>query len=41
VRRSVPWPVRSVLAGTAGAATMTLAYAVERRLRPGVRGPLD
>jgi hypothetical protein len=41
VRRSVPWPVRSVLAGTAGTATMTLAYAVERRLRPGVRGPLD
>jgi len=30
-----------VLAGTAGTATMTLAYATERRLRPRVRGPLD
>jgi hypothetical protein len=29
----VPWPVRSILAGTAGTATMTLAYAAERRLR--------
>jgi hypothetical protein len=37
----LPWPVRSVLAGTAGTTTMTLAYAVERRLRPRVRGPLD
>ena len=37
----VPWPVRSALAGTAGTATMTLAYALERRLRPHVRGPLD
>jgi hypothetical protein len=35
------WPIRSVLAGTAGTATMTLAYAAERRLRPGVRGQLD
>jgi hypothetical protein len=37
----VPWPVRSVLAGTAGTATMTLAYALERRLRPRHRGALD
>src|SRR3954447_21955672 len=37
----VPWPIRSVLAGTAGTTTMTLAYAAERRLRPRVRGPLD
>jgi hypothetical protein len=37
----LPWPVRSVLAGTAGTAAMTLAYAVERRLRPGLKGPLD
>src|SRR3954451_2187239 len=37
----LPWPVRSVLAGTAGTATMTLAYAAERRLRPSARGPLD
>ena len=32
-RRKLSWPVRSVLAGTAGTATMTLAYAAERRLR--------
>src|SRR3954447_13525279 len=37
----VPWPIRSVLAGTAGTTTMTLAYAAERRLRPGRAGPLD
>jgi hypothetical protein len=37
----LPWPVRSVLAGTAGTATMTLAYAAERRLRPRFTGPLD
>src|SRR3954447_7256992 len=37
----LPWPVRSVLAGAAGTATMTLAYAAERRLRPSARGPLD
>jgi hypothetical protein len=35
------WPIRSVLAGTAGTATMTLAYAAERRLRRDQRGPLD
>ncbi|WP_157591849.1 hypothetical protein [Solirubrobacter soli] len=34
-------PVRSVLAGAAGTATMTLAYAAERRLRRGAKGPLD
>jgi hypothetical protein len=34
VRRwRVPWPIASVLAGAAGTATMTLAYAAERRLR--------
>ena len=33
-------PVRSVLAGAAGTAALTLAYAVERRLR-SERGPLD
>ena len=37
---AVPWPIRSVLAGTAGTATMTLAYAAERRLRHA-RTPLD
>ena len=38
---SLPWPVRSVIAGTAGTTTMTLAYAAERRLRARHRGPLD
>ena len=37
---NLPWPVRSVLAGAAGTAAMTLAYETERRLRR-VRGPLD
>jgi hypothetical protein len=40
-RLPVPWPVRSVLAGTGGTATMTLAYAAERRLRRRVKGQLD
>ena len=35
------WPVRSVLAGTAGTAALTLAYCTERRLRPLHDGPLD
>jgi hypothetical protein len=35
------WPLRSVLAGAAGTAALTLAYGVERRLRPRVSGPLD
>src|SRR6059058_990024 len=38
---NIPWPIRSTLAGTVGTATMTLAYATERRLRPQVHGPLD
>lgn len=37
----IPWPVRSVLAGTAGTAALSVSYAVERRLRPRRRGPLD
>src|SRR3954471_19089740 len=37
---TVSWPIRSVLAGTAGTATMTLADAAERRVRRA-RGPLD
>lgn len=40
-RSQLAWPVRSILAGTGGTATMTLAYAAERRLRPRVEGPLD
>ncbi len=38
---TIAWPVRSVLAGTAGTATMTLAYALERRVRRRVSGALD
>jgi hypothetical protein len=37
----VPWPLRSALAGTAGTAAMTLAYALERQLRADRNGPLD
>jgi hypothetical protein len=40
-RTAVPWPLRSVLAGTTGTAALTLAYAVERRTRGRRRGPLD
>ena len=38
---NIPWPIRSTLAGTAGTATMTAAYATEPRLRHNHRGPLD
>jgi hypothetical protein len=41
MRPHLTWPLRSVLAGTAGTATMTLAYALERRLRPAFHGDLD
>jgi hypothetical protein len=37
----LPWPLRSVVAGGAGTAALTAAYALERRVRPGSRGPLD
>ena len=37
----LPWPVRSVLAGSAGTAALTSAYAAERRLRRRRTGPLD
>ena len=37
---TVSWPIRSVLAGTAGTAALTLAYAAERRVRRA-RAPLD
>jgi len=39
-RSGIPWPVRSVLAGVAGTAALTLSYELERRLRRR-RGPLD
>jgi hypothetical protein len=38
---SIPWPIRSALAGTVGTAAMTLAYATERRVRHKAREPLD
>jgi uncharacterized membrane protein YagU involved in acid resistance len=38
---AISWPLRSLLAGTAGTATLTLAYTAERRLRPRVQRPLD
>ena len=41
MRPNLAWPLRSVLAGTAGTATMTAAYALERRLRPHFVGDLD
>src|SRR3954471_10895715 len=41
MRAQLPWPVRSVIGGTTGTAALTLAYALERRLRPRVTGPLD
>jgi hypothetical protein len=38
----VIWPLRSILAGSAGTATMTAAYEAERRERGASRpGPLD
>ena len=39
--RDPAWPIRSILAGSAGTAALSLAYGVERRLRPRHRGPLD
>lgn len=36
----LPWPLRSIGAGTAGTASLTLAYAAERRVRRR-DGPLD
>jgi len=38
---SPTWPIRSVVAGAAGTAALTLCYAAERRLRPTHPGPLD
>ena len=39
--KTVPWPLRSIVAGTAGTAALTLTYDVEHRLRPRHRGPVD
>ena len=40
-RVTLPWPLRSLIAGAAGTASTTLAYAAERRLRRRGREPLD
>ena len=40
-KRDVAWPIRSIVAGAAGTTALTLAYDVERRLRPRHQGPLD
>ena len=39
--RRLGWPIRSVLAGTGGTATMTAAYAAEHHVRTRVKGQLD
>jgi hypothetical protein len=38
---TVAWPIRSVIAGAAGTAALTAAYAAERRMRPAHEGSLD
>src|SRR4051812_7463919 len=38
---TVSWAVRSMLAGATGTATMTAAYACERRMRKSHKGQLD
>ena len=37
----ISWPIRSVVAGTAGTAALSLAYVIERKLRPRHQGALD
>jgi hypothetical protein len=37
----VAWPIRSVIAGAAGTAALTAAYAAERRVRRSHEGQLD
>jgi hypothetical protein len=38
---ALAWPIRSVIAGAAGTAALTAAYAAERRMRPSHEGQLD
>jgi hypothetical protein len=38
---SLPWPVRSIVAGAAGTTALTLAYTAERKLRKTHHGQLD
>ena len=37
----LPWPVRSVLAGSAGTGALSLCYELGHRLEPRRSGPLD
>jgi hypothetical protein len=37
----IPWPLRSIAAGTAGTAALTASYWIERRVRRSANGPLD
>ncbi len=37
----MPGAARSIIAGAAGTAALTLAYQLDHRLRPGVRTPVD
>jgi hypothetical protein len=37
----LPWPMRSVLAGTVGTATLSAAYTIEHHVRTNVPGQLD
>lgn len=39
--RVVAWPIRSIVAGSAGTTALTLTYDIEHRLRRRHRGPLD
>jgi hypothetical protein len=41
VEEVVRWPLRSLLAGSAGTAALSLFYAIDRRMHPLHRGPLD
>ncbi len=38
---TLPWPIRSLIAGAAGTGALSLSYAIEHRLRPQEPGPAD
>jgi hypothetical protein len=39
--KTLSWPLRSIVAGTAGTTAMTLAYMAEHHVRVNVKGQLD
>jgi hypothetical protein len=41
VPKAVPWPLRSLLGGTAGTAVLSLSYRLAHRLSPRHHGPMD